>query len=103
MTQHPEIPELLDQFMEDSGRSEQWITVQEIRTYFQLAESDGPAISGFLHKIHHGPFFSCRYKVARIDKFRDTTPPYRIIKKYLVQERPEKRNRQATDSIELVR
>jgi hypothetical protein len=103
MTQHPDIPELLDQFMEDSGKSEQWITVQEIRRYFHLAESDGPAISGFLSKIHYGPFFSCRYKVARMEKFRETTPPYRIIKRYLVQERPEKRNRQVTGLIELVR
>jgi len=87
MIRHPDIPELLERYMEDSGRSEQWITVQEIRTYFQLAESDGPAISGFLSKIHHGPFMSCRYKVARMEKFQDTTPPYRIIKKYLVQER----------------
>lgn len=91
MAHHPEIPELLEQYMEDSGLSEQWITVQEIRSYFQLAESNGPAISGFLSKIHHGPFFSCRFKVARMEKFRDTTPPYRIIKRYLVQERPTQR------------
>jgi hypothetical protein len=94
MPPHPEIPELLERYMEDSGRSEQWITVQEIRTYFHLAESDGPAISGFLKKIHDGPFFSCRYKVARMEKFQDTTPPYRIIKKYFVQERPVPRSHQ---------
>ena len=103
MSPHPEIPELLDQYMDNSGRSEQWITVQDIRTYFELAESNGPAISGFLSKIHHGPFFTCRYRVARIEKFRDTTPPYRIIRKYLVQERPVQRNHQATDAKEFVR
>ena len=91
LSPHPEIPELLDQYMEDSGRSEQWITVQEIRAYFNLTESDGPVISGFLRKIHHWPFFSCRYKVARIEKFQDTTSPYRIIRKYLVGERPVQR------------
>ncbi len=89
--------------MENSGRPEQWITVQDIRTYFQLAESDGPAISGFLSKIHHGPFVSCRYKVARMEKFRDTIPPYRIIKKYLVQKRPVQKNIQATDTKEFSR
>ena len=92
MTRHPELPELLERYMEDSGRSEQWITVQEIRTYFHLAESDGPALSGFLSKIHHGPFVSCRYRVARMEKFRATVPPYRIIKKYLVCERPVQRD-----------
>lgn len=103
MNRHPEFPELLEQYMVESGRSVQWITVQEIRTYFHLADSDGPAISGFLSKIHHGPFFTCRYRVARMEKFRDTTPPYRIIKKYLVQERPAQRRHQGTAAKEFVR
>jgi hypothetical protein len=103
MTRHPEIPELLEQYMEDSGRSVQWITVQEIRTYFQLNDSDGPAISGFLKKIHDGPFFSCRYKVARIEKFQDSNPPHRVIKKYLVQERPAQRPHKDSELKESVR
>jgi hypothetical protein len=103
MTLYPEIPELLEQYMEDSGRSVQWITVQEIRTYFHLSDSDGPALSGFLKKIHDGPFFSCHYKVARIEKFRDTHPPYRIIKKYLVQERPVPRRHPDSEVNESVR
>lgn len=103
MTRHPEFPELLERYMEDSGRSEQWITVQEIRTYFHIGESEGPAISGFLSKINHGPFVSCRYRVARMEKFRDTMPPYRIIKKYLVQKRPVQRTRHVPDLKESVR
>jgi len=88
MTHHPEVPDLLEQYMEDSGSTECWVTVRELRYYFQLDESAGPALSGFLQKIHHGSFLTCRYKVARMEKFRDSTPPYRIIKKYLIQERP---------------
>ena len=102
MPHHLDIPDLLNQYMEDSGQSELWITVQDIRTYFQLPESNGPAISGFLSKIHHGSFFSCRYKVARIKKIRDTIPPYRSIKKYLVKERPVQRSHQTTDDKEFV-
>jgi hypothetical protein len=83
-----EVPEMLEQYMAASGLSEQWVTVREIRAFFDLDESAGPAFSGFLQKIHFGAFFSCRYKVTRIEKFRDETPPYRIIRKYLVQERP---------------
>jgi hypothetical protein len=88
MTHHPEFPELLEQYMESSGSAECWVTVRELRSFFQLDNSAGPAFSGFLQKIHHGQSFSCRYKVARIEKFRDKTPPYRIIKKYLIQKRP---------------
>jgi len=84
-------PGLLEQYMADSGCSEQWIAVKDIRLYFHLAESDGPAISGFLSKIHHGSFLSCRYKVARIEKSRDTEHPYRVARKYLVTERPVRR------------
>ena len=103
MTPHPEIPELLERYMENYGRSEQWLTVRDIRARFQLAESDGPAISGFLSKIHHGPFFSCRYKVTRIEKFRDTGHTHRIVKKYLVQERPVPRRQQVPPPEESVR
>jgi len=92
MTSLPAIAELLEQYMEDSGMPEQWITVQDIRTRFNLDASRGPAISGFLAKIYLGPFLSCRYKVARIEKFRDTVPPYRLIKRYLVQKRPVYKN-----------
>ena len=103
MPHHLDIPDLLNQYMEDSGRSELWITVQDIRTYFKLPESNGPAISGFLSKIHHGPFFSCRYKVARIEKIRDTITPHRIIKKYLIKERPVQRMHQTTNAKESIR
>jgi len=103
MTHHPEVPDLLEQYMEASGSAECWVTVRELRLYFQLDESAGPALSGFLQKIHHGSFLTCRYKVARMEKFRDTTPPYRIIKKYLIQERPVHKDHQVTGTREFIR
>jgi hypothetical protein len=39
--------------MEASGSSEQWITVREIRSHFDLDDSAGPVISGFLQRIHY--------------------------------------------------
>lgn len=91
MHRHPEVPELLEQYMEASGTEECWVTVRELRSFFRTTEPAGPAFSGFLQRIHHGPFPACRYRVIRIEKFRDTAPPYRIIKKYLVQPRPAPR------------
>jgi hypothetical protein len=87
MSGHPEVAELLERYMEDTGRPEHWLTVKDLRTHFHLDESTGPAIAGFLGKIHHGSCFACRYRVQRIEKFRDAVPPYRIIKRYLVQKR----------------
>jgi hypothetical protein len=75
MTHHPEFTELPEQYMEASGSAECWIPVRELRSFFELDTSAGPAFSGFLQKIHHRQSFSCRYKVARIEKFRDKTPP----------------------------
>jgi len=103
MTRHPEIPELLEEYMKAGGSAERWVTVRELRLFFQLEESAGPAFSGFLQKIFHGPFVSCRYKVARIEKFQDETPPYRIIRRYLVRERPKRRSCQVNGTMEFTR
>jgi hypothetical protein len=103
VTSHPEFPELLEQYMETSGSAECWVTVRELRSFFQLDESAGPALSGFLHKIHHRPSFSSRYMVARMEKFTDIAPPYRIIKKYHVRVRAVKKNHRVTGNREVVR
>jgi len=103
MIRHPEIPDLLEQYMKAAGAEERWVTVGELRSYFQMEESTGPAFSGFLKKIHQGPFVSCRYKVVRIEKFQDTIPPYRIIRKYLVRERPAPRSHQVPDARDFAR
>ncbi|MCX6696528.1 MAG: hypothetical protein NTV84_03045 [Methanoregula sp.] len=92
MERNSDIPELLEKYMADSGKTEQWITVQDIRTCFHLDASRGPAISGFLFRLNHSSFFYCRYKVTRIEKYREPVAPYRLIKRYLVQKRPVQKN-----------
>jgi hypothetical protein len=74
MTRHPEFPELLERYMEASGSAACWVTVRKIRAHFNLDDFAGPALSGFLQKIYQGPYLTCRYKVARIEKFQDTVP-----------------------------
>jgi hypothetical protein len=58
------------------------VAVRDIHAHFNLTGSADPAFSGFLQKIFRGSFFSCRFKVTRIEKFRDDVPPYRFIIKY---------------------
>jgi hypothetical protein len=86
------IPDLLEQYMKESGYTERWITVQEIRARFQPDCPSGQAISGFLGRNHNGAFAACRYKVTKIEKFQDTIPPYRVFRRYFVQERPVRQN-----------
>ena len=81
------LPDLLEQYMSRQGCSECWITVQEIRAGFPSLCLSGPAVAGFLHRCHTMAFPSCRYRVTRIEKIRDTVPPYRSVRRYLVQER----------------
>jgi hypothetical protein len=82
------IPELLEQFMESGGVPERWITVRDIRTHFDLDDIASPAISGFLRRIYHGPFFTCQYRVTRIERLIVNTPHTRMIKRYFVMRRP---------------
>jgi hypothetical protein len=81
------ISDLLEQYMKERGCSDCWITVHELRSFFSQKSPSAQAISGFLGRSHNGAFPSCRYRVARITRFRDTVPPYRLIRRYLVQER----------------
>ena len=87
MARNKEIPELFEQYMDQSGKVGQWITVQEIRTHFGLDEAYAPAIAGFLRRIYNGPFFACHYRVDRVEKTLINTPQRRYIKKYLVIKR----------------
>ncbi len=88
MIAHPPIPELLEQFMESGGVPERWITVQELRTHFNLDDTASPAISGFLRRIYQGPFFTCPFRVTRIERLIVNTPHMRMIKRYFVTRRP---------------
>jgi hypothetical protein len=88
MARNRDLPDLLERFMEESGETQRWITVNEFRTYFHLNEFSAPAISGFLQRIYQGAFFSCPYRVERIEKIRIQKPKHRIIKRYLVIRRP---------------
>lgn len=88
MARNREVPELLEKFMDECGTSERWITVAEFRTYFALDEQYSSAISGFFRRIHQGSFFSCPYRVERIEKTSIETPQRRTIKRYLIKRRP---------------
>jgi len=88
MSTRPAISELLEQFMESGGVPERWITVQELRSHFDLDDPASPAISGFLRRIYQGPFRTCHYRVTRIEKILVNTQYTRTIKRYFVTRRP---------------
>jgi len=91
LTSHPEILDLLEQYMELNGWQEHWITVQEFRRYFNLRNSSSREISGFLGRIYHTPFYRCSYEVVKIEKVRDVFQPCRTVHRYFVQKRMERK------------
>ncbi len=93
MARNRDVPDLLERFMIESGETQRWVTVNEIRTYFNLDEFSAPPISGFLQRIYHGPFFSCPYRVERIEKITVQKKQRRVIKRYLVARRPSARKK----------
>jgi hypothetical protein len=84
----PFFPELLERFMSDCNDAEHWITVQEFRTKMSLDKSSAHAIAGFLRRLHNNPTTTCRYTVARIENVKVDRPYRRIIRRYLIRERP---------------
>jgi hypothetical protein len=94
MARNRDVPELLERFMKESGETQRWVTVNEIRTYFNLDEFSAPPISGFLQRIYHGAFFSCPYRVERIEKITVQKKQRRVVKRYLVTRRPQARERE---------
>jgi hypothetical protein len=97
MARNRDVQDLLERFMEEKGETQRWVTVNEIRTHFNLDEFAAPPISGFLQRIYHGPFFSCPYRVERIEKITIQKKQRRVVKRYLVTKRPPARERKPED------
>jgi hypothetical protein len=89
MTDYHTIPELLEEYMQAYDGTGLWVTVPEFRTYFTMDEHSSPVISGFFRRLYHRPYFTCHYRVTRIEKLIVTTPQTRMIKRYFITRRPD--------------
>jgi hypothetical protein len=87
MKKYQGILELLEQFMQEQGADEKWVTVQELRDRFGLTRYQGNTVSGFLHRLEFSPFGQFPYIVTRIEQMdgshRSNPPKCR----YLVKRR----------------
>ena len=95
MTDYHAIPELLEEYMKGHERDGLWVTVPEFRRFFEMDEHASPAISGFFHRLYQGPFFTCPYRVVRIEKIKVNAPQTRMIKRYFINRRPQPGNKQS--------
>jgi hypothetical protein len=85
MRKYPGIPELLEQYMEEKGGDERWITVNELRSRFNLTRYQCNTVSGFLRRLATGPFGKCPYNVQKIEQEESKNPSDPKICRYLVK------------------
>ena len=98
-THSPFFPDLLARFMHAQNKPECWITVGEFREMFGLDKSFSIALSGFFRRMYNSPSIPGPYTVVRIENILADDPPARMIRRYLVRERPVKRDRGVTSCI----
>jgi len=85
MRKYNGIPELLEQFMQADGSDERWVTVQELRDRYGLTRYQCNTVSGFLRRIHDGPFGQCPCIVLRIELMERRNPSDPPKYQYLVK------------------
>jgi hypothetical protein len=85
MKKYPGIPELLEQFMQEQGTEERWITVQELRDRFGLTRYQCNTVSGFLRRLEFGSFGRFSYEVIRIEHVKGAGPSDPPKCRYLIQ------------------
>lgn len=87
MRKYDGIPELMEQFMREEATDELWVTVQEVRNRFGLTRYQGNTVSGFLRRLHSGPFRQYPYVVLRVDHVAGHRPSDPLKYRYLVRKK----------------
>ncbi len=87
MNKYPGIPELMEQFMEEQGTDERWVTVQELRDRFGLARNQCTTVSGFLHRLEFGTFAKFPYIVLKRERAPQSGIRDARVYRYLVKRR----------------
>jgi len=89
MKRYPKIPELLEQYMEEGGIDERWITVHELRDHFGLTRYQSNTVSAFLRRLKFGPFGRFPFIVVKIlhEETENPSDPKKC--RYLVKRRRE--------------
>lgn len=85
MKKYPDMPELLEQFMDELDAGERWITVREFRERFQLTRPQANTVSGFLRRLEFGTFGRFPFIVLKIERITRTSASDPSNCRYLVK------------------
>lgn len=87
MKRSEDIPELVEQFLDEKDGTPCWITVQEIRGRFALDRNQARIIAGFLQRLAYRPGLEFPFIVNRIERVRGQYPSETTALRYLVRRR----------------
>ena len=82
-----ELPDLLEQYMEENGSDERWVTVQEFRDRFNLTWENGHIIAAFLCGLMYKPIFKFPFIVYRVERIKTQYRSQIAPNRYLVKRR----------------
>ncbi len=82
-----ELPDLLEQYMEENAADERWVTVQEFRDHFNLTGKNGLIIAAFLRRLMYKPLFEFPFIVHRVERIKAQYPSQITPNRYLVKRR----------------
>ena len=87
MRKYPDIPELLETYMEENAADERWITVHELRNRFELTRYQSNTVSAFLRRLRTGPFGQFPFIVTKIEQTSGKNPSDPKKSRYLLVKR----------------
>jgi len=87
MANYTGIPEMLETFMAESGRSECWVTVSQLRQRFGFSRERCTSVSRFLRRLHEGTYRQFPYIVRSIERNPACKSPEVGVLRYHVKRR----------------
>jgi len=85
MKKYPGMPELLEQYMDEKGCDERWVTVHELRDRFGLTRYQSNTASAFLRRLSAGPFSRFPFIVTKIEQVAGKNPSAPKKSRYLLK------------------
>lgn len=82
-----ELPGLLEQYMEETGGDQRWVTVQEFRDRFHLSRERSHIIAAFFSRLMYQPLREFPFVVRRVERIKARTRSQITPNQYLVKRR----------------
>ena len=87
MAKYQGIPEMLEHYMAESGDTERWVTVGQLRRQYGFPQNRCTSVSRFLRRLHEGTYRKFPYIVKAIRRDPHCKPQEIGVLRYLIIKR----------------